>query len=76
MTPHELINLPYAGQANKQLRKMGKWKLTAQEEFEDKIGKVMGSIDDAISAINDAESDLDSALSTISKIQTKLEANT
>ncbi len=31
MTPQDLINLPGAGNAEKQLRKMGKWVLTPLE---------------------------------------------
>jgi hypothetical protein len=73
MTPQQLIDLKGYGSAEKQLRKMGKWKLTPQEEFENKLGKIMGSIDDAISSIQSAENDLEYSLSDLSKIQTKLE---
>ena len=31
MTPQDLINIPGAGNAEKQLRKMGKWQLTPLE---------------------------------------------
>lgn len=73
MTPQQLIDLPGYGSAEKQLRKMGKWKLTPEEQFEANVSKVMGSIEDAIGAITDAENDLDSALDNLSKTQRSME---
>lgn len=46
MTPHELINLPYAGQAEKQLRKQGDWKLTEQEKHERAMDKMISALDE------------------------------
>lgn len=34
MTPHELMDLPYAGMAEKQLRSAGKWSYTQEEKLE------------------------------------------
>lgn len=60
MTPHELINLPYAGMAEKQLRKQGDWRKSAIDILysipEGKCtDKVNSAIDDAISILEAQE---------------------
>ena len=46
MTPQELMDLPYAGMAEKQLRRLGKWRLTELEKLEAKWEKCMDSLYD------------------------------
>ena len=58
MTPQDLINLPGAGNAEKQLRKMGKWQLTPQEILSKALDNLNSSIDDAADAINDAQGEM------------------
>ena len=58
MTPQDLINLPGAGNAEKQLRKMGKWQLTPQEKLAKALDSLNSSIDDAADAIDDAQNEL------------------
>jgi hypothetical protein len=41
MTPQEYMDLPYAGMAEKELRRRGKWQLTPRE----KISKAMDALD-------------------------------
>ena len=45
MTPHELINLPYAGMAEHQLRKDGRWIKEPHEYIEDALGDLEVAID-------------------------------
>lgn len=39
MTPQQLIDLPYAGMAEKQLRKQGDWRKTKDEAIDDMLDK-------------------------------------
>jgi hypothetical protein len=48
--PHELINLPGYGNAEKQLRKHGKWRLDPIDEIENAIGDLEVAIDMAQNA--------------------------
>lgn len=50
MTPHELINLPYAGMAEKELRKAGMWRKDPSEYIEDALGDLEVAIDMAKNA--------------------------
>jgi hypothetical protein len=43
--PHELINLPGYGNAEKKLRKHGKWRLDPIEKIENAIGDLEVAID-------------------------------
>ena len=58
MTPQDLINLPGAGNAEKQLRKMGKWQLTPLEKLAKAMDSLNSSIDDAADAIDDAQDEI------------------
>ena len=58
MTPQDLIDLPGYGNAEKQLRKMGKWQLTPQENLSKALDNLNSSIDDAADAINDAQGEM------------------
>lgn len=60
MTPHELMELPYAGMAEKQLRKDGMWRKSALDilfSIPDDIcpTKVNERIDEAISILEAQE---------------------
>lgn len=50
MTPHDLINLPHAGMAEKQLRKQGDWLLTREETTQ----KAMDDLAHALAEVNEA----------------------
>ena len=74
MTPQDLINLPGAGNAEKQLRKMGKWQLTPQEKLAKALDSLNSSIDDAADAIDDAADAIDDAQNELHTIYKQLEA--
>ncbi len=67
MTPQDLINLPGYGNAEKQLRKMGKWQLTPLEKIAKAMDNLNYSIGDAADAIDDAQDEM-------TKIYKQLEA--
>lgn len=58
MTPQQIMDLPYAGMAEKQLRKEGKWRKTPMEIIEQSIYCAENAIDEAQQYINDAYSAL------------------
>ena len=58
MNVHRLINLPGYGNAQKELRKAGLWQLTPEEQAAKIFGNLARSIDDAKSAIDDADNEL------------------
>ena len=53
--PHDLINLPGAGNAEKALRKAGMWRLTPMEMIEKATDNLRGYVDDIQSAADDCE---------------------
>ena len=59
MTPQELINLPYAGMAEKQLRKQGDWQLTPQEELRKLSDAAYIAVDDVLSNLSAAQSKIE-----------------
>lgn len=54
MHPQELMDLPYAGMAEKELRKRKLWQLTPHE----KIEHALGDLDDALDKAQDAMYDI------------------
>lgn len=58
MTPQQLMDLPSAGMAEKQLRKAGLWRLTPQEKLAKALDNLSYSIDKAAGAIDDAQYDM------------------
>lgn len=46
MTPQQLINLPYAGMAEKALREAGMWRLTEQEKTEKRLDDALGALEE------------------------------
>mgnify|MGYP000064821759 CR=1 FL=1 len=55
MTPQQLMDLPYAGMAEKKLRKSGRWVLTPHEKLDILIGRVVDAADDISDAAYDIE---------------------
>jgi len=55
MTPQDYMDLPYAGMAERELRKRRLWQLTPQEKISKAIDDLAGFIGDAQSALDDAE---------------------
>lgn len=51
LTPQELMDLPYYGQAEKHLRKSGRWVLTKAEELEKIIFDMVRELNNAAEAI-------------------------
>lgn len=58
MTPQQLMDLPYAGMAEKQLRKYAMWRKTPMEIIKESIDGAENAIDEAQQYINDAYSAL------------------
>lgn len=58
MTPQQLMDLPSAGMAEKQLRKAGLWQLTPQEKLDDALSKLYSCIEEAGDAISDAQDEI------------------
>lgn len=54
MTPQQLIDMPGYGDAEKQLRKEGRWRLTAQEIAFNKLNDALSSIQDVEYFVNEA----------------------
>lgn len=59
MTPQDLMNLPYAGMAEKKLRKAGMWMLTPMEKIEKKMDALAVSLDDAQEAMHSIEHEME-----------------
>ena len=59
MTPQDLMDLPYAGMAEKQLRKDGRWRLTPREKVEKTMDALAVSLDDAQSAMHNIEHEME-----------------
>jgi hypothetical protein len=53
--PQTLINLPGAGNAEKELRKAGLWRLTPEERLECAISDLVGAVDIAQDFAKDLE---------------------
>ena len=47
MTPQELMDMPYAGMAEKKLRQTRKWVLTKEERLSHALDGLMSAVDDA-----------------------------
>lgn len=58
MTPQQLMDLPHAGMAERQLRKDGRWELTPHERIAKNMDDLSMAIDDAQSAVYNIEKDL------------------
>ena len=54
MTPQELMDLPYAGDAEKQLRRLNMWHLTEKEKLDRAKDNIAGNITDAIDQLQEA----------------------
>lgn len=59
MTTQDLMNLPYAGMAEKQLRKDGMWRLTPLEKIESAIGKLENGLCDAQEVVTEIEHEME-----------------
>lgn len=59
MTPQDLMNLPHAGMAEKQLRKAGMWRLTPVEKIEKEMDALAVSLDDAQEAMHSIEHEME-----------------
>lgn len=55
MTPQELMDLPYYGDAEKALRRYRKWELTTTEKMRDHFN----TLGDAMSKISDVRDDIE-----------------
>ena len=66
MTPHDLINLPGAGNAEKWLRKNGKWADHPKDIPMGDLENIITELDDAIESASSLASD---ALSLLRKMQ-------
>jgi len=79
LTPQQLIDLPGYGRAEKQLRKEGRWELTADEKRSVTISKAMQSLEDALddasNAIRDADNAIDDALTEYRSIAKEAQCN-
>jgi len=62
MTPQQLIDLPGAGNAEKQLRKMGKWQLTPQEKIEKALDDALEDLEQIEDLIYTSKSALKKAM--------------
>lgn len=51
LTPQQLMDMPGAGDAQKQLRKEGRWKLTRDERISASLDSLMNAVDDAHDAV-------------------------
>jgi len=58
MTPQQLMDLPGAGKAEAWLRKNGKWRLTPEEKSGKRMERLIDAIERAESAISDAEDEI------------------
>lgn len=52
MTPQQLMDMPGAGNAEKWLRKSGKWELTAAETITEKLDLMRDQLDDIETELN------------------------
>ena len=59
MTPQDLMDMPYAGMAEKQLRKSGMWLLTPLEKIEKEMDALALSLDDAQEAMHSIEHEME-----------------
>lgn len=55
MKPQELMDLPYCGMAEKQLRKQGDWIKSTRDAIEDLIGRVENIEYESASVAHDLE---------------------
>lgn len=55
MHPQELMDLPYAGMAEKKLRHAGLWQLTPHEKIENALGDLETALDKAQEAAENIE---------------------
>ena len=54
LTPQQLMDMPYAGMAEKKLRKEGRWRLTQQEIAFNKLNDALSAIQEVEYCVNEA----------------------
>lgn len=65
MTPQEIMDLPYCGMAEKQLRKQRDWRFSPNEELHMIIELAQYAVDQASSSISGAEEHLETLMDAL-----------